>query len=114
MHRFFPDSYMLSQAVMRALYTGGSPGEVLAAVDALPPGSEQERVAGWTKAWVIQAERCVAEADDNASKRHVRTAREAFLRACVYYQWAAVYGCDYETAVTLNRLSRAAFARLAL
>jgi dipeptidyl aminopeptidase/acylaminoacyl peptidase len=113
MHSFFPDSYMLSQAVMRALYTGGSPGEVLAAVDALPVGSEQDRVAGWTDAWLVQAERCAAEANDNLSRHHVRTAREAFLRACVYYQWAAVYGCDYETTVTLNRHSRAAFARFA-
>lgn len=113
MYSFFPDSYMLSQAVMRALYTGGSPGEVLAAVAELSALEGEERIAAWPSAWLRQAERCMSLGADSTDAGHQRTARESFMRACVYYQWAAVYGCEYETTRELNRQSRVAFGRFA-
>ncbi len=113
MHSFFPQSYMLSQAVMRTLYTGGSPGEVLSAVDELLPLPEEEQVLAWPQAWVRIAEFCGKSADGDRVAGHVHTARESYLRSAIYFQWASTYGCTHEELLDLQRQSRVQFRHFA-
>src|SRR5690348_16376988 len=113
MYSFFPGSFMLSQAIMRILYTGGSPGEVLAAVEELTPLDGDDRIKAWPEVWRRRADRCAADGAQAARVGHSLTGRESFLRACSYYQWAASFGCDHETTVELHRRSRTTFGHFA-
>jgi alpha-beta hydrolase superfamily lysophospholipase len=115
MHMFFPNNYMLSQAVMRILYTGGEPGEVLAAVEEIREGQADEWVARWPKAWAGRADDCAARAKHALERGHVSTARGLLLRGCAYLQWSAAFGgeVDGEGVRELHRRSREHFAQFA-
>jgi alpha-beta hydrolase superfamily lysophospholipase len=115
MHMFFPDSYMLSQAVMRILYTGGEPGEALAAVDELHAAPPERRIALWPRVWRDRAIDCFERAASASDAGHTQTARGLFLRSCTYFQWAAAFGGEVEGEGPreLHRNSRMAFTKFA-
>jgi alpha-beta hydrolase superfamily lysophospholipase len=60
---------------------GASIGEILATIKEIEPGDDD----GWYRAWLATADRLVAQADASAAGRHPVSAREACLRAGVYY-----------------------------
>ncbi|MFP3557900.1 alpha/beta fold hydrolase [Paraburkholderia sp. SIMBA_049] len=94
MFQYFPNNYMWSLAVMRALASGASFGEVnwacsglheAAAVD--PDGD----VAAWHRAWMGLGNQVQTQAEQAARRGHTVSARHAFMRAAIYYQWAEAF-----------------------
>jgi fermentation-respiration switch protein FrsA (DUF1100 family) len=88
MYRFFPNNYMWSQAVLRILSTGGAVGEVARVVAALQPAADDYDYEAWYLAWHELGEHLWRQAELELSADHPRSARESFLRASSYYQWA--------------------------
>jgi dienelactone hydrolase len=97
MYYFFADNYMWSQAVLRALYTGANAGEVLQIVEALQGAAGSYDAEAWYAAWRAQGERLYARAEAQAGAGHALSARESFLRASCYLQWAIPF-MDHEDA----------------
>lgn len=94
MFQYFPGNYMWSLAVNRALASGGMLGEIDWACaglrDAALAGAPADNEA-WHQAWAKlarQVEGIAAEA--GAAGRQV-TARDHFMRASLYYQWAEAF-----------------------
>jgi dienelactone hydrolase len=89
---FFPDDHMWSQAVLRILFTGGAPGEVLHTVARLQPAAGTEhRHEAWQSAWTDVAERLWQQATIERDAGHDATAASAFLRSCTYSQFAIAF-----------------------
>ncbi|HEY7066851.1 MAG TPA: prolyl oligopeptidase family serine peptidase [Chloroflexota bacterium] len=95
MYYFFADNYMWSQAVLRALFTGANPGEVLQVVEALQDAAADYDAEAWYAAWRAQGERLLERAEREAADEHRISARESFLRASCYLQWAIPF-TDHE------------------
>jgi dienelactone hydrolase len=95
MYYFFADNYMWSQAVLRALFTGANPGEVLQVVEALQSAAASYDAEGWYAAWHEVGERLYARAEGQAAAGHALSARESYLRASCYLQWAMPF-MDHE------------------
>ena len=51
MFQFFPGNYMWSQAIMRALGSGGAIGEVIKVVSALQDAAPRYDAEAWYDAW---------------------------------------------------------------
>lgn len=94
MFRYFPENYMWSLAVLRALASGGHFGEIdwacaaLQVAAAVPPNGDGE---AWHTAWLKLSDQVHAFAMESLAKRHNVSARDAFIRAAVYYQWAEAF-----------------------
>lgn len=73
-------------------YGLGDVGEVLATIENITDGSDQE----WFDAFLALARRVEGIADDCAAAGHEVSARDTYLRACTYYSYAneAVQGLD--------------------
>jgi alpha-beta hydrolase superfamily lysophospholipase len=81
---FFEDPMYERQATATlgyAFYGGSEPGEVLATVR----GIEEGDADGWYRAWNATADRVFESAKKSAAAGHRVSAREAYLRACIYY-----------------------------
>ncbi|MFD1557218.1 alpha/beta hydrolase family protein [Paraburkholderia silviterrae] len=94
MFQYFPNNYMWSLAVMRALASGANFGEIdwacsglheAAAVD--PDGD----IDAWYRAWMGLGEQVQGQAEQAAQRGHDVSARHAFMRASIYYQWAEAF-----------------------
>ena len=91
MFHFFPDNYPWSQATLRILFTGGSIGEVGPAVAALTESSASGDDEAWNRVWLGHAERLFIRAEAQAERGRLLSARDSYLRAYAYYQWASTF-----------------------
>jgi alpha-beta hydrolase superfamily lysophospholipase len=94
MFQYFPGNYMWSLAVMRAMASGAMLGEIDWACkdlkDAARVGPLGDNEA-WHQAWIRLSDQVHAIADSNAGKGNIITARDHYMRAALYYQWAEAF-----------------------
>lgn len=91
MFQYFAGNYMWSLSVLRALASGANFGEIDWACGGLQEASAVEPsgdIDAWHGAWMKLASQVEQQADASAARGHAVSAREAFLRATIYYQWA--------------------------
>ena len=90
MFHYFPDNYMWSLAVNRALASGGMFGEIHWACEPLraSPGADNEQ---WHEAWLRLANQLEEIATTAQSAGRKITARDHFMRSALYYQWAEAF-----------------------
>src|SRR5688572_22174275 len=81
MDLFFADPLYEEFAVAFGLGLGGTVGEVAAICAQVPEGDD----AAWFSAWSGAAERLVDEAEASTARGHRVGAREAYLRASLYF-----------------------------
>jgi pimeloyl-ACP methyl ester carboxylesterase len=80
--------YQLVRAMPAGAYgDGGAVGEVYSTARRIVEGD----LEGWTVAWSETADRIESIAHDCLSGGHVISAREAFLRACIYWKTGFFY-----------------------
>jgi dipeptidyl aminopeptidase/acylaminoacyl peptidase len=91
MFHFFPNNYRWSQAALRILFTGGSIGEVGPAVVELADASIKGDDAAWNRVWLHHADQLASRAEAQADAGHATSARDSWLRAYAYYQWASAF-----------------------
>lgn len=94
MFQYFPNNYMWSLAVMRALASGANFGEIDHACRNLREAASVEPdgdVAAWHRAWMRLGEEVERYAEAAQRSAHVISARHAFMRAAIYYQWAEAF-----------------------
>ncbi|MFC5520789.1 alpha/beta hydrolase family protein [Polaromonas jejuensis] len=94
MFHYFPGNYMWSLAVNRALASGGMFGEINWACEGLRDASRngpQGDNEAWHLSWLRLAKQLEDIAKDAASSGHKITARDHFMRAALYYQWAEAF-----------------------
>ena len=94
MFQYFPGNYMWSLAVMRALASGANFGEVDWACNGLQEAAVMDPdgdVAAWYRAWMSLGEYVQAQATQAAQRGHAVSARNAFMRSAIYYQWAEAF-----------------------
>lgn len=97
MYLHFPENYMWSMGVFRALMAGGDFGEIAHACDSLGeasrPNSEYPNgnPALWLAAWSGIAGELQTLAERSLVRSHRATARDAYFRAAIYWQWAGAY-----------------------
>jgi dipeptidyl aminopeptidase/acylaminoacyl peptidase len=106
---------MWSQAALRALFTGGTSGEVLEIVEALQALPENERTNdAWQEAWTKVAERLHAHGLAARGAAHRLTAASSLKRAATYFQFGIAF-TDPEDAerMRIHRRSLDAFAAYA-
>jgi dienelactone hydrolase len=114
MFRFFPSNYMWSQAVMRALGSGGAIGEVIKVVDALQEAAPRYDAEAWYDAWHGLGDHLWQQGEIELAADHPRSARDSFQRACSYYQWAISFmEHDDPRKAETHRRSIEAFTRFA-
>src|SRR5215208_7068610 len=70
-----------------AFYGGSEPGEVLATVRKIREGDAE----GWYREWNATADRIFELAEKSVAAGHRVSAREAYLRACIYYHTSFVF-----------------------
>lgn len=87
MFRFFPNNYMWSQAILRLLFTGGSPGEAFKAATELQQASDSYDGEAWFHVWCRLGHQVWQRGLEQAEKGHAVSARGSFMRACSYWQW---------------------------
>lgn len=90
MVELFPGNYAWSQAAMRALFTGGSPGQVLHVVAELSAGGAADPEA-WHRAWQRMSGRLAERAAAAEQHGHLLTACACWRRAAIYAQWAVAF-----------------------
>ncbi len=88
MYFFFPGNYMWSQAVLRLLHSGGAVGEALLGVERLQQAAQNYDYEAWYGVWRELGDHLGAQGEAELANGHPHSARESFLRACCYYQWA--------------------------
>jgi dipeptidyl aminopeptidase/acylaminoacyl peptidase len=83
---------MWSQAVLRALFTGGTSGEVLEVVEKLYALPENERTnEAWQAAWCDVGERLLAHGLERRHAGHQLTAASSLKRAATYFQFGIAF-----------------------
>lgn len=94
MFQYFPGNYMWSLAVMRAMASGGMLGEIDWACKELKdaakvgPAGDNEQ---WHRAWKKLSDQVYGIAEEAAAKGNTITARDHYMRAALYYQWAEAF-----------------------
>ena len=90
MFHYFPGNYMWSLAVNRALASGGMFGEIHWACDHLraSPDASNEQ---WHAAWLRLAGQLEDIAATASASGRAITARDHYMRAALYYQWAEAF-----------------------
>jgi pimeloyl-ACP methyl ester carboxylesterase len=87
---FFEDMMYERQATATlgyAFYGGSEPGEVLATVRRIREGDAES----WHREWSTTADRLFELAEKSVAAGHRVSAREAYLRACIYYHASFVF-----------------------
>ena len=87
---FFEDMMYERQATATlgyAFYGGSEPGEVLATVRRIREGDAES----WHREWNTTADRLFELAEKSVAAGHRVSAREAYLRACIYYHASFVF-----------------------
>lgn len=103
---FFTDPSMefMAEAMLGRINAGGADaGEVLTTIKRIPDGD----TAAWVREWEATADRLAAIADECAGRGHRVSARDANLRASMYYAACvqAADGCDDPDAVLARTFS---------
>jgi len=90
MIELFPGNYAWSQAALRAMFVGGSPGDVLRAVEELSveDDADPER---WYVIWREIADRLNERAETARRRGHLLTAASSWRRAAIYMQWSVAF-----------------------
>jgi alpha-beta hydrolase superfamily lysophospholipase len=94
MFQYFPGNYMWSLAVMRAMASGGMLGEIdwacrnLKEAAKVGPAGDNE---AWHREWNKLSEQVLTIANENAEKGNRITARDHYMRAALYFQWAEAF-----------------------
>jgi alpha-beta hydrolase superfamily lysophospholipase len=94
MFQYFPGNYMWSLSVLRALASGAHFGEIDWACKSLAEAANQEptgNLEAWHAAWMTLGNDVQTFADDARAHGHRVSAREAYVRAAVYFQWAEAF-----------------------
>jgi alpha-beta hydrolase superfamily lysophospholipase len=89
--QYFPGNYMWSLSVLRALASGGHFGEIDWACKGLSEAATVEPngdLEAWYAAWMKLGAQVEQFADEAREQGHRVSAREAYVRAAVYFQWA--------------------------
>lgn len=89
MYEIFPGNYVWSQAALRAMFVGGSPGEVLRAAELLQ-GDDADPEA-WHTVWQGVAERMEDRGASQVEAGHSLSAAGSFRRASIYFQWSVAF-----------------------
>jgi dipeptidyl aminopeptidase/acylaminoacyl peptidase len=88
----FPNNHSWSQAALRALFTGGAPGEVLEVVGALTALPEADQTDdAWCAAWSRVGERLRDHGLAARAAGHRLTAASSLKRAATYDQFAIAF-----------------------
>jgi dipeptidyl aminopeptidase/acylaminoacyl peptidase len=90
MIELFPGNYAWSQAALRAIFVGGSPGDVLRVVEVLSPGNDADPLR-WYEAWSDVGDAMSARAADAQKRGRTLTAAASWLRAAIYAQWSVAF-----------------------
>lgn len=90
MYELFPGNYAWSQAVLRAMFAGGSPGEVLRVVERLQ-GARPGDADAWHAAWQQVATRLATRAEQQLGDGHRVSAASSCRRAALAQQWSAAF-----------------------
>jgi dienelactone hydrolase len=90
MFEIFPGNYAWSQAALRAMFTGVSPGDALAAAERLA-GARAGTSEAWHSAWASVGEASAKRAAAQGSAGHRLSARASFLGAAICVQWAVAF-----------------------
>ena len=90
MYEFFPGNYAWSQAALRAMFVGGSPGDVMLAAERLSNADGDEPEV-WHAVWSAISRTSAIRAEDRLATGHQATAAAAFLRAAISMQWAGAF-----------------------
>jgi dienelactone hydrolase len=88
-YEIFPGNYAWSQAALRAMFVGGSPGDVLHAAKRLTRGHGDPE--SWHEAWKALAERLEARGVHQAADGHHISAASSLRRASIYHQWSVAF-----------------------
>jgi alpha-beta hydrolase superfamily lysophospholipase len=94
MFQYFPGNYMWSLAVMRAMASGAMLGDIdwacqdLKEAAKVGPAGDNE---AWHNAWYELSEQVMGIADMAHEKGQRVTARNHYMRAALYYQWAEAF-----------------------
>jgi alpha-beta hydrolase superfamily lysophospholipase len=94
MFQYFPGNYMWSLGVMRALASGGQLGEIDWACRDIKeqatsvPGGDNE---AWYRAWLKLSRQVQGIAQEAHTNGRNVTARDHYMRAALYYQWAEAF-----------------------
>jgi len=85
-YEIFPGNYAWSQAALRAMFVGGSPGDVLHAAERLVgDGADLE---GWHAVWRSVADRLEERGSRQRAAGHGISAASSLRRASIYLQWS--------------------------
>ena len=90
MIELFPGNYAWSQAALRAMFVGGSPGDVLHVVEVLSAAQQPDPLR-WYGAWRDQGEALAARAGEAEQRGRALTASASWLRATIYVQWSVAF-----------------------
>ena len=90
MYEFFPGNYAWSQAALRAMFVGGSPGDVMLAAERLSD-ADGARPEAWYAVWSEIAATAANRAAERLSRGHRLSAAAGFLRASISTQWAIAF-----------------------
>ena len=90
MIELFPGNYAWSQAALRAMFVGGSPGDVLRVVEVLA-ADQQPDADRWYAAWSERGEALAHRAADAERRGRALTASACWLRAAIYVQWSVAF-----------------------
>lgn len=90
MYEFFPGNYAWSQAALRAMFVGGSPGDVMLAAERLSK-TDGHQPEVWYDVWSAISATSATRAEDRLAAGHQATAAAAFLRAAISIQWAIAF-----------------------
>lgn len=94
MFHYFPGNYMWSLGVNRALASGALFGEIDWACSPLRAAVSEGATTGnedWHRAWLKLATQVEGIAREAAEAGREVTAREHYMRAALYYQWAEAF-----------------------
>jgi len=86
----FPGNYAWSQAALRAMFVGGSPGDVLEAVDRLA-GFVGDDIEAWFGVWNGIGRRLEDRGRRQLAHGHRVSAADTLRRASVYLQWSCAF-----------------------
>lgn len=89
MYEIFPGNYAWSQAALRAMFVGGSPGDVLHVAERL--AGDDVDLEAWHAAWRSVADRLEARGYGQDGAGHGVSAASSLRRASIYLQWSVAF-----------------------
>lgn len=90
MFELFAGNYAWSQAALRAMFVGGSAGEVLEAAERLA-GTASDDADAWFSVWSAIGYRLEDRGRSQLAQGHPVSAADSLRRASIYLQWAGAF-----------------------